>query len=119
MRCAGALATRVPDTLFDGPDGKTRNKTIQEKVVQNGDGYAYDQAGAHQRSPKIDIARDQKGRHPDTDGVLRGARNKGQRRNKLLHDQRQGKRSEEHTSELQSLMRTSYADFSLKQNRNT
>src|SRR3546814_19845923 len=22
MRCAGALATRVPDTLFDGPDGK-------------------------------------------------------------------------------------------------
>src|SRR3546814_10973536 len=52
MRCAGALATRVPDTLFDGPDGKTRNKTIQEKVVQNGDGYAYDQAGAHQRSPK-------------------------------------------------------------------
>src|SRR3546814_13657508 len=66
MRCAGALATRVPDTLFDGPDGKTRNKTIQEKVVQNGDGYAYDQAGAHQRSPKIDIAPDQKGRNPDT-----------------------------------------------------
>src|SRR3546814_10334415 len=28
-----------------------------------------------------------------------------------------GRRSEEHTSELQSLMRTSYADFCLKKNR--
>src|SRR3546814_10743937 len=30
----------------------------------------------------------------------------------------QGNRSEEHTSELQSLMRTSYAVFSLKKNKN-
>src|SRR3546814_9043959 len=33
-------------------------------------------------------------------------------------DQQGGDRSEEHTSELQSLMRISYADFSLKQKKN-
>src|SRR3546814_10290439 len=33
------------------------------------------------------------------------------------HDRRRADRSEEHTSELQSLMRTSYADFCLKKKK--
>src|SRR3546814_9201397 len=38
---------------------------------------------------------------------------------KCIFARQQRKRSEEHTSELQSLMRTSYAVFFLKQKRNT
>src|SRR3546814_1160455 len=45
--------------------------------------------------------------HPDLKGRIRG-----------IHDMVGDSRSEEHTSELQSLMRTSYAVFCLKKKNN-
>src|SRR3546814_6803492 len=62
------------------------------------------------------------------DWVLRGDREKRVRQVKrlpadghfaFLHRLEQGGRSEEHTSELQSLMRLSYAVFCLKKNKHT
>src|SRR3546814_5284161 len=47
-----------------------------------------------------------------------GARRPRPRLRLLLHDQAAGDRSEEHTSELQSLMRISYAVFYLKKKIN-
>src|SRR3546814_3054586 len=53
------------------------------------------------------------------DGRCRGARRDAGRTARLLSDRQRGFRSEEHTSELQSLMRISYAVFCLnKKNEN-
>src|SRR3546814_3384834 len=68
-----------------------------------------------------------------TRGKAMGQRHQGKRRNQQQHAQRAGRtqvvenlyflgrldRSEEHTSELQSLMRISYAVFCLKKKNNT
>src|SRR3546814_1965646 len=49
----------------------------------------------------------------------RWARAHGARRNEAGHEDAVGGRSEEHTSELQSLMRLAYAAFGLKTKHNT
>src|SRR3546814_2184888 len=54
------------------------------------------------------------GRHVDLQGVA-GGLGRGRRR---LDEKRNRQRSEEHTSELQSLMRISYAVFCLKKKKN-
>src|SRR3546814_2438094 len=57
------------------------------------------------------------GRH--VNGLHRGDRTLIGRRNAFLQRTHVGGRSEEHTSELQSLMRISYAVFCLKKNNTT
>src|SRR3546814_4491651 len=47
-------------------------------------------------------------------GAVRGRASRASRPARPVADQRRGRRSEEHTSELQSLMRISYAVFCLK-----
>src|SRR3546814_10794087 len=48
---------------------------------------------------------------------VQSERREGQRKSYSLEAGREGNRSEEHTSELQSLMRISYAAFCLKKNK--
>src|SRR3546814_1863192 len=54
------------------------------------------------------------GRHQDQVGVERGDREDA---DVVLGERRQESRSEEHTSELQSIMRNSYAVFCLKKKK--
>src|SRR3546814_9560468 len=56
------------------------------------------------------LERDMEAREDDIDGVLRRT---------AMQAAQMGLRSEEHTSELQSLMRISYAVFCLKQKKKT
>src|SRR3546814_8496600 len=61
------------------------------------------------------VASDHRGDEPEDPGLGQRGVEVGQ-----LHERREAlKRSEEHTSELQSLMRISYAVFCLKQKRQT
>src|SRR3546814_2531608 len=67
------------------------------------------------------------GRGHERRGTDRGSQHRGRRRHKARprpghragdHDRQFDRRSEEHTSELQSLMRSSYAVFCLKKKMN-
>src|SRR3546814_1604436 len=70
----------------------------------------HERMGGKQRMAKADLARLVLLCADDLDGELKQARRQIPRRGK-------GKRSEEHTSELQSLMRISYAVFCLKKKK--
>src|SRR3546814_4050949 len=83
---------------------------------------------AHQHPPR-GVALDQRyaaidppratGGHDDRIGGARGIERRGQRDHEHRETERPGKRSEEHTSELQYLMSISYAVIGSKKYRNT
>ena len=50
--------------LLDSSHRKAGDKPIQEKIVQDGNGHAGDEARGHQRAPEIDIAAYEKGGTP-------------------------------------------------------
>src|SRR3546814_3365761 len=79
-------------------------------------GHSEDQAAlaGHDRTGSCDLAH----HRPSSVGRDRGAAGPGEI-GPLLGGDRVGARSEEHTSELQSLMRISYAVFCLKKKKST
>src|SRR5712664_3934713 len=64
--------------LFDGPNSKSRDKPIEEEIVDDGDGDAGDQAGGHQRAPVIHVAAHQRHRHADAHGHALDGGDEGQ-----------------------------------------
>jgi len=50
--------------LLNRSHRKAGDKPIQEKLYQDGNGHASNEAGCHQRTPEIDIAAYEKGGDP-------------------------------------------------------
>src|SRR3546814_2298547 len=75
--------------------------------------------GRRRGGPRSGRSRPARRRGPAARGPPRPPRRQGQRRPRSTEEPlRRGQRSEEHTSELQSLMRISYAVFCLKKKKN-
>src|SRR6266404_9765723 len=49
---------------LDRADREARDEPVEEDVVEDGDGDAGDEAGGDERAPVVDVAADQRHRHP-------------------------------------------------------
>src|SRR6267378_289854 len=70
---------------------KASDKPIQEKIVQDSNGHASNEAGGHQRTPEIDIAAYEKGGDPHAHGIVRHSRDKRKGVNEIMHQKSEGK----------------------------
>src|SRR3546814_2068043 len=118
LAVAGDDVDRAHADLGDAPDighSVRQRRSAHRAAIADDDDVARLDRPVHQQ----DDARDQVADgflKPEADREARGAR-KDRQRGKV--DAEQVDRSEEHTSELQSLMRISYAVFCLKKKKNT
>src|ERR1700732_638474 len=57
--------------LFHRAAGEACHEPVDEKIIDDGDRHARDQAGAHHRAPEINIAAHEERRNADTHRVAR------------------------------------------------
>src|SRR5438132_5766290 len=69
--------------------GESRDKPVEEEVVDNGDGDAGDEAGGHQRAPVVDVAAHQGDGHADADRHALHGGDEGEAVDELLDHQRE------------------------------
>src|SRR3546814_10402728 len=114
------LPQRVVDEAAPGGEKRQRQQAIKDQGNAVGDekqagGFDRDQGGEQEAAQRIEaVAQHQAAHHRDTVAQQGLDLRRLPAEVQASPHQPQGQRSEEHTSELQSLMRISYAVFCLK-----
>src|SRR5882724_5159696 len=70
---------------FDCAHGEAGDKTIDEKIVQDGDGNAGDETAGHEGTPKVYVAVDQEGGYADAHGHISHRGDERHSVDELLH----------------------------------